>query len=467
MRSLPFLLLAALTIGACSSSHTIDQRFDLREDGERGTVLRFTQTRHIDSVEDVATLRTDVWKVEHYAYPDSIRLFVRVLDTTGYVITHMADPYKKPGAPDYFPAVIEDLGTRRRKRSVPVSPYSVREFGEQDSIPTSIALAVDQSGSMKGVKDALDYGTELFIGLKRTCDAISLVGFHQQITEVFPLSTDTVAMLAEFREYKKRSQGLFSSVYDGIMRSLKTLQDVPIEQPKVCVVFADGEENTSMTRNSEIYEYATKHNISIYCVGFAYANDEELQSLALYTGGKYYRAYSKRDLISIFLDIYRSLQNYYLITYVPPTYEGLHQVRVSVAVPGRDTMTATGQYDKTPLQPLSPTNEFSKPILFAYNKAEIDSASAYIIDELVDALDRYERVMLEVQGHTDNIGGEEFNQRLSEARANAVRDALIAKGVEASRLRARGFGLTMPVASNDTEEGRSLNRRTVFKILRK
>ncbi len=468
MNSRPLLLLLiSVVVASCGGSHTLQQRFDLREDGERGTVLRFTQTRHIDSVEDITTLTTDVWKVEHYAYPDSIRLFVRVLDTTGYVVTHMADPYKKPDAPDYFPAVVENIGSRKRRKSIDVSPYTVREFGEQDSIPTYIALAIDQSGSMKGVKDALDYGTELFVGMKRPCDFVSLVGFHQEITEVFPLSDDTVAMLAEFREYAKRSQGLFSKVYDGIMTSLKTLEDVPIESPKVCVVFADGEENTSRARNSDIFEYATKHNISIYCVGFAYANDEELQALSLYTGGKYYRAYTKRDLIAIFMDIYRSLQNYYLITYVPPTYDGLHTVNVSVNVPGRDPMTATGQYDKTPLQPLSPTNEFSRQILFAYNRADIDSASLYIIDELADNLDRYERVILEVQGHTDNIGGEVFNDSLSIARAEAVKTALVQRGIESSRLRTRGFGLTMPVASNDTEEGRALNRRTVFKILRK
>ena len=77
--------------------------------------------------------QADVWKVEHYTYPDSIRLFVRVLDSNGYVVTHMADPYKAPDAPDYFPNVVETLGTKRKNKRVPVSPYSVREFGEQDS----------------------------------------------------------------------------------------------------------------------------------------------------------------------------------------------------------------------------------------------------------------------------------------------------------------------------------------------
>jgi hypothetical protein len=91
-----------------------------------------------------------------------------------------------------------------------------------------------------------------------------------------------------------------------------------------------------MTKLPDIFEYATRNNISIYCVGFAYAQDENLENLSLYTGGKYYRAYTKKDLLAIFMDIWRSLRNYYLVTYVPPTYEGLHTVNVSVVIPGRD-----------------------------------------------------------------------------------------------------------------------------------
>ena len=460
------LLSTIVVLIGCRTSHKLGQEFDLREGSERAQVHRFTDTKHIDSV-DITALKTDVWKLEHFAYPDSIRLFVRVLDTNGYVVTHMAQPYVKPGAPNYFPMVVEQLGAKKKKRIVDVSPYTVREFGERDSIPASVALAVDYSGSMKGVKEVLDLGTEMFIGMMRPCDSVSFTGFHKEITTVFPLSNDTTSMLRKFREFKKGAQGLFTSSYDGIMASLKTLKNVPMDQPKVCVVFADGDENMSMTKLPDIFEFATRNNISIYCVGFAYAKDEDLENLSLYTGGKYYRAYTKKDLLSIFMDIWRSLRNYYLVTYVPPMYEGLHTVNVSVVVPGRDTMIAEGKYDKTPLNPLQPGNEFSRNILFAFNKADIDSASMFIIDEIADALVRYERVYLEVQGHTDNIGTEEFNQALSESRAMAVRNALVARGIEPERLKTKGFGFTIPVSPNDTEEGRALNRRTVFKILRR
>ena len=76
-------------------------------------------------------------------------------------------------------------------------------------------------------------------------------------------------------------------------------------------------------------------------------------------------------------------------------------------------------------------------------------------------------IRLEVQGHTDNIGGEEFNQLLSERRAKAVMDALISKGIEERRLRYRGFGYSQPEVSNDTEQGRAQNRRTMFKVTAK
>jgi outer membrane protein OmpA-like peptidoglycan-associated protein len=468
MKSWLFLLIALLIV-SCSSTRRIDQSFDLRDDSEKTVEFRATSTKHIDSV-NIGALRTDVWKLEHYSYPDSIRLFVRVLDTTGFVVTHMAEPYKSPGAPDYFPRLMERLGERRRVRDSVVRNYRVREIGELDSIPANIALAIDCSGSMKGAKPTLDLGTELFIGMKRACDNISLVGYHKTITEVFPLTGDSSRMLREFREFKKNSQGLFTATFDGIMKSLQTLKDVPLDQPKVCVVFADGDENLSTVRLSDVYEYATRHNISIYCVGFGYANDQALQDLSLYTGGKYYRAYTKADLLAIFLDIYNSLRNYYLVTYTPPRYEGIHNIFLTVNVPGRDTMVARGTYDKTPLNPIADTNEFSKRILFAYDESIIDTSSYIIFDELADALLRFDRVVLEIQGHASRSGPDDnrvdYNMNLSLRRAEAVKQALVDRGVQAFRLKARGFGFSMPVVPNDSEANRALNRRTVFRILR-
>jgi len=66
---------------------------------------------------------------------------------------------------------------------------------------------------------------------------------------------------------------------------------------------------------------------------------------------------------------------------------------------------------------------------------------------------------MEVEGHTDSVGGDEYNQRLSEQRASSVRDYLIQQGIPMNSLSAKGFGKTQPVASNETAAGRQRNRR--------
>ena len=72
---------------------------------------------------------------------------------------------------------------------------------------------------------------------------------------------------------------------------------------------------------------------------------------------------------------------------------------------------------------------------------------------------------IEISGHTDNIGTESFNELLSQRRADAVVNYLVGKGVDKNRLVAKGYGQSIPVESNDTDEGRAANRRTEFEII--
>jgi outer membrane protein OmpA-like peptidoglycan-associated protein len=72
---------------------------------------------------------------------------------------------------------------------------------------------------------------------------------------------------------------------------------------------------------------------------------------------------------------------------------------------------------------------------------------------------------IEIGGHTDNTGDKARNKALSQSRAKAVKDYLVSKGVDATRLSAIGYGDTKPLSDNKTEEGRAKNRRTVFKVL--
>lgn len=102
---------------------------------------------------------------------------------------------------------------------------------------------------------------------------------------------------------------------------------------------------------------------------------------------------------------------------------------------------------------------------FDFDKATLKPEAKAILDEAAALLNKHERVVVEVAGHTDSMGSETYNQGLSERRANAVRDYLTGKGVQAQRLSARGYGESMPVASNDTKAGRAENRRVELIVL--
>jgi OOP family OmpA-OmpF porin len=98
-----------------------------------------------------------------------------------------------------------------------------------------------------------------------------------------------------------------------------------------------------------------------------------------------------------------------------------------------------------------------KGVFFDTDKAVLKDPR--VLDEAVGIMKANPKITGEVHGHTDSTGSEAHNQRLSERRANAVRDYFIKQGISADRVRAKGFGESKPIASNDTEEGRAMNRR--------
>lgn len=131
-----------------------------------------------------------------------------------------------------------------------------------------------------------------------------------------------------------------------------------------------------------------------------------------------------------------------------------------------DTMFAVHQTDtiRNFPEPRIGESVTLKNLSFETNKSEILSSSFNELDKLVSYLQSHKTITIELTGHTDNIGKEEDNQKLSEARAKAVEDYLISKGIPKERISYKGFGSTKPITTNDTEEGRQQNRRVEFKI---
>ncbi len=134
----------------------------------------------------------------------------------------------------------------------------------------------------------------------------------------------------------------------------------------------------------------------------------------------------------------------YTVTILEPT-----EMKVDVEIIDADTI----------LHKLNKEGHIALYINFDTGQATIKPESQETIDEIVAALESEPQLQVKLEGHTDNVGNAAANKKLSDDRANAVMSAIVAAGIDQSRLAAEGFGLDKPIADNGTEEGRAKNRR--------
>lgn len=107
-----------------------------------------------------------------------------------------------------------------------------------------------------------------------------------------------------------------------------------------------------------------------------------------------------------------------------------------------------------------------KNIYFDFDKTTLKEESFVELNKVVDFLNQNPHISIEISGHTDSKGSDEYNLNLSQGRSQSVVDYLIGQGIAASRLQAHGYGETKPIDTNDTEEGRANNRRVEFTVLK-
>ena len=108
--------------------------------------------------------------------------------------------------------------------------------------------------------------------------------------------------------------------------------------------------------------------------------------------------------------------------------------------------------------------EFNEKILFAFSKSDIGDSAKKNLNALVRVLNAHPNTNIEIQGHTDSRGTDDYNMALSQRRANTVRDYLASQGIASDRMTTKGFGESAPGYTNDTDEGMAQNRRVEFLI---
>lgn len=417
----------------------------------------------------VGPIKMDVRSVDDSRYPDQVELHAYVFDTAGNYISGLAPPkFKGTGEwRNYWHTLVDSCGGQK----VTVENFTVEEVSEENRQPYSLAFVLDHSGSMMEhrVRVLRKSIALLLRGISKQ-DNVSVISFtHAPFIEV-PLTGDKKKWVTSFDSADLSTYGGGTAIYDAALAGIKEVGRGPADAKRVVILFTDGYDGSSSAKMEAVHKAAKENGVSIYTIAYGPADRDLMHNLAFYTGGRMYRIYRSREFLDVFIDIYRRLNHYYRITYSAPECAGLHTVRASLNLPdlGITGLWGQGAYDRSVITPFDSVGRVVFVNLeFDYNEATLRPESMPRIQEVADAMARYPDMRIEIRGHTDDQGSDEYNQKLSERRAEAVAEALNRMGISKLRLIVKGFGESRPLVPNDSDENRKRNRRTEFVILSK
>jgi VWFA-related protein len=404
----------------------------------------------------------DIRSVDDHQYPEQIELQAVIVDTAGRFVTGLAP--KDGSFRRYWRAVTDSaLGTAYKIRD-----FTVQEIRETLREPNAIAFVLDHSPSMgEGRARKLQEAIRRVLGLLKSEDAVSVVKFTSAIKVEVPLTNDSARYKAMFQVDGLQGYSGGTALYDGALAGVEEVSKAPAHFKKTVIVFSDGGDNSSKKRLRDVIRAAYSKNVKVHTIGYGLTEEGPMIRMAENSGGKYYRIYSTREFPFVFADIYRSLKNYYRISYKPPQAAALHTASVRVMIPeiGNMRLAGRGMYDRSIVTAVDTVGSIKLiNIEFETGKSAVRAESLPQLRELARSLQANTTITIEVRGHTDDRGSDELNQKLSEERAASVAQELVRMGVERNRITTKGFGKSQPIAPNDSEDNRRRNRRTEFVI---
>ncbi len=401
-------------------------------------------------------------------FPERIELKCTLSDSSGRVILGLAPPYLKDSSS------LRKIWTRLVDScsgfNSDIHDFSVREVRGISDEPYALAFLIDHSGSMGKMRiRKLREAVRSTMNILNRGDMVSVLPFAGSSGVDVALTGDSAVYKAmDIEKHASISGG--TSIYDGVIRSVQELSKAPSKHKKAILLFTDGEDNSSKATLLKAVQCARDSGVAVYAIAYGITNEAPLESLARLSGGRFYRIYSTREFPYMFSDIYRSLKNYYLISYRPPPCYGIHDLKFEVSLPelGVLLLSANARYDKSRFSELDTVGSISFINLeFETGKALVSKNAVASLEQIANDLKAHPSVVVEIRGHTDNVGSMVANQELSEQRAAAVAEILVKLGVSAKRIKTKGFGPTRPMVPNDNPENRAKNRRTEFVIIAK
>ncbi len=350
----------------------------------------------------------------------------------------------------------------------PVLIEGLDKISANNSVPVDIAFIIDQTGSMQQEVNEVKNNVIEFTNrlASRGVDyRLALISFSDRIERYKDFTEDVKTFISWIDEIKVGGGGDDNeNALEGLFEatSFKFRQSAQ----RIFILITDamfhqkgdrGDGKTEFNTKSMI-DFMIRQNVKLFAITPPRI-DEYLQMTEA-TRGKRFNIIE--NFSSILDEFSESLTNLYAVKYrltdeVPPEKMNV-EIRNTKDEPViKEEITVLDVDKKFVLE----------NILFDFNRATFDLAYTDDLNRILAMLKRYTTMHVEIRGHTDFIGSDEYNVALSDARARAVKKFLSDRGVAAERMTTRGMGKSQPVAPNDTELGRRLNRRTEIIITKK
>lgn len=491
---------------------------------EKGTTSDdYSFTRMLES-KPISELRNDLHiKLKTVVENDSfIEIQIHLIDDNGvYYFGAGSEEWKKLWC---NLIIIRPDGTQLQ-----ADDFQIVEYSKNDSLTNAISVVLDHSGSMGDDRaKILQKGTINFVNSKDIADALALIKFDQSIRIESLLKKNKEELLKYFKINGLYGMGGGTALVDAISAGISTIKDTRNFDQKSVIVFTDGNENSSLVTKREMILRALENKVKINTIGYGdYISEDYLKAIADYTGGSYFNLNDASQFDWIFEDVYNKNRNYYGIR-IKPLIEGEYRFFVKICPPNNESDTLMIGYNYQPdlinkinsdenytFSPLikklyvtefdssgikfndiqnfekikigeifSPDtlvmvdekvdlsvieNEFENlvfpEIKFVFDKTDIIDGTDKELINVINFMNKYPEIILEISGHTDEKGSIEYNQKLSEKRAEKVKQIMVNFGISPVRLKTIGFGKSLPVTENKSETGRMINRRVEFRIL--
>lgn len=389
---------------------------------------------------------------------DKVRLNVQFMDQSAFFMTGAAkgDWLKK-----WCKGTIITNGVE-----IPVEKMTIRESTIKDRKPLAIAVVMDHSGSMGEDRaySCQDATIDLIKSMK-SGDAMSIIKYDGKVSLEAPLTTSPSILLSGMKRNGLQGFGGMTAVTDAISLGIEQVAKADPSMQKVVIVFTDGYDNSSKFSVQDIINKANQSNTMVCAIDFGYGiNKGYMEQYSNGTNGLYHHIYSKDEFKLAFDDMYKRFEYYYIVEFEQPEF-GDHKLVMTLCLDGKE-VSDTVSFNNLP--DIGFINLLQ--VFFDSDKSSIKSESAKAIKRVASMMKLYPGMTIELRGHTDNsnrTGDPNHNVKLSQARADAVKQALVKEGISESRVKSNGFGDSKPIADNDSNEGKAKNRRTEFVILSK